>query len=788
MRINRISIKSFGRISNWNSGELDEGLNVIYGPNESGKSTITEFIRTTLFPSKSKYPAPSKTDSGTIELSMDNGERRTLIREQKKVNEKDKKRTISEEFNTLDSETYRSLFGLDLEQLNENKVISSDKIKGKFLTIPGGEKVPQISGDIEDRLNELLTQSRVTDTTIIGSKIIGIRETDGKIAEIQGKMDEYNSLAEHKFELEKKINEQNNLNDLMTNKRKRNSIIKSQKPNIDSYNELNEQLAELKSYESFDNNDKAKLDSLKEDIEKLKNELPLSEYSKKDLTQFTMRKDDINNAWGGRSLYISNLERQSELRKSIKDTESEIKDLENDTGWTLEKARNVKSGSYITKKAQSAMRTGKTGFSINNKKPFFIGAGILFIVAIVMLFFKPIIGGILIAFAVILAILPIIFREKKNEFIMNWGEWIVSEGYPKGTTPGDAIILAPKLEKLVIVGEKKDEYDSEFSKISAEIGLYERMTVPLIKSLKLDIEDIAASVEEAHNVLVEAEEEDKKMAEIKAKNDQLTSKKNEYNKLVKKYGSEEELIIAYENKKKCDELDNKISTLKNSIESTTGMDINNIIMLLNDESALSDSDTIEEDIGKFNEDLGTVKTKMDVLMNDNEIDELQIKKAELKAGLRESLREWATYSIAQTIVREACDHFYSDLQPTVIKATNRYLSLMTNDRYKLDNDPRNEKITVIDKNGNRSEVGQWSSGLTDQIYLSLKMALAQGMGTEKMPLILDDILVRFDDDRKEGACRAIYEYANNSQVIMFTFDKSVVNLLRLNGNFKEMTL
>lgn len=103
MRIKRITIDSFGGIRNWRSPDLDENLVVVYGPNESGKSTITEFVRGTLFPPKTvKYPVASKTDSGTVEVVMDSGDERILVREQKKVTEGSGKKTVAEEFPSLE--------------------------------------------------------------------------------------------------------------------------------------------------------------------------------------------------------------------------------------------------------------------------------------------------------------------------------------------------------------------------------------------------------------------------------------------------------------------------------------------------------------------------------------------------------------------------------------------------------------------------------------------------------------------------------------------------------------
>lgn len=48
MRIKKLSIKSFGKLEN-KELELEEGFNIIYGENESGKSTIQSFIKAMLY-------------------------------------------------------------------------------------------------------------------------------------------------------------------------------------------------------------------------------------------------------------------------------------------------------------------------------------------------------------------------------------------------------------------------------------------------------------------------------------------------------------------------------------------------------------------------------------------------------------------------------------------------------------------------------------------------------------------------------------------------------------------
>ena len=60
-----------------------------------------------------------------------------------------------------------------------------------------------------------------------------------------------------------------------------------------------------------------------------------------------------------------------------------------------------------------------------------------------------------------------------------------------------------------------------------------------------------------------------------------------------------------------------------------------------------------------------------------------------------------------------------------------------------------------------------SDGTADQLYLALRLAVAEEL-TPEAPLILDDALVRFDDTRLEAALRLLRKEAERRQVILFT--------------------
>ena len=63
---------------------------------------------------------------------------------------------------------------------------------------------------------------------------------------------------------------------------------------------------------------------------------------------------------------------------------------------------------------------------------------------------------------------------------------------------------------------------------------------------------------------------------------------------------------------------------------------------------------------------------------------------------------------------------------------------------------------------------QWrSDGTVDQLYLALRLAVAEEL-TPEAPLILDDALVRFDDNRLAAALEILKECGEKKQVLLFS--------------------
>ncbi|HET6498254.1 MAG TPA: hypothetical protein VFH17_04300 [Coriobacteriia bacterium] len=73
--------------------------------------------------------------------------------------------------------------------------------------------------------------------------------------------------------------------------------------------------------------------------------------------------------------------------------------------------------------------------------------------------------------------------------------------------------------------------------------------------------------------------------------------------------------------------------------------------------------------------------------------------------------------------------------------------------------------------GTRVPLAGLSRGTSEQLYLALRFGLVERFvetSGEPLPIVMDDILVNFDEDRAARAARSIGALAGTCQVIYFT--------------------
>ena len=169
--------------------------------------------------------------------------------------------------------------------------------------------------------------------------------------------------------------------------------------------------------------------------------------------------------------------------------------------------------------------------------------------------------------------------------------------------------------------------------------------------------------------------------------------------------------------------------------------------------------------------------------NYDQLSRLRFQKESTDEELRVAIQQWATLVITDYLINQAQAVYEKERQPLLAKQANKFLEVMTDNRYYLSITADNELI-LIDKEKRRKASNAWSSGLSDQVYLAMRFALASEFNkrNEPIPLILDDILVRFDPHRQLGTAKVMFQLSQHQQILLFTCHPEMENILERASN------
>ena len=116
-----------------------------------------------------------------------------------------------------------------------------------------------------------------------------------------------------------------------------------------------------------------------------------------------------------------------------------------------------------------------------------------------------------------------------------------------------------------------------------------------------------------------------------------------------------------------------------------------------------------------------------------------------------------------------------------MRGASRYAALLTNGRYVRVGAPAGRAAIELETaDGRFVDASYLSRGAAEQIYLAIRLALADAVETdEPMPMMLDDLFVNYDAARLEAAAGVLSEIVRQRQrqLILLTCHPHAADLL-----------
>ena len=294
MKINKIKINSYGKLKN-KEIDFNNNINIIYGKNESGKSTILNFITDSFYgTSKNKkgkeysnyekyLPWSGEEFSGKLEYELDNKNKYEIFREFKKKNPQifnENKEDISKNFNidkNKGNEFFYEQTNVDEELFLSTVVVNQEMVKlGRQEQNVLVQKIANLVGTGDDNVSFKIAIDRINRRQLeeIGterSREKPINIINRKIQELENKKQELEKYENIKYEIEEN---RNNLNEEIKNIEIEKELLMQIKLVIE--NEKIEK-EKIKIKENIKKENIEKIDNIEKEIQDIKNKNNLDE-------------------------------------------------------------------------------------------------------------------------------------------------------------------------------------------------------------------------------------------------------------------------------------------------------------------------------------------------------------------------------------------------------------------------------------------------------------------------------------------------------------------------------
>lgn len=225
------------------------------------------------------------------------------------------------------------------------------------------------------------------------------------------------------------------------------------------------------------------------------------------------------------------------------------------------------------------------------------------------------------------------------------------------------------------------------------------------------------------------------------------------------------------------------SQLDEFLQTLESADAEQLDVEIQETEVLCDED--RQALESISQQIGHLQAELQAMDRESNAADEQLKLEGLKETLMRQVDEYLAKSLAIGLLRSGMERFRERHQVPALRRASQIFQELTAGAFQEIRADVNEEGTphlVAVRQGDGIMMGTTglSQGTCDQMYLALRIALLEEHCSERspIPVILDDILIHFDDVRAAAALRVLANLTAKTQVILFTHHRHLVEIAR----------
>ena len=194
---------------------------------------------------------------------------------------------------------------------------------------------------------------------------------------------------------------------------------------------------------------------------------------------------------------------------------------------------------------------------------------------------------------------------------------------------------------------------------------------------------------------------------------------------------------------------------------------------------------IEHEQQQAFEQLGGHKREIEELENDVRSTKLRFERELVAEKIKRALEKWVAVQLADQAIDRIRSRFERTRQPVTLTDASQFLERLTRGKYRSIWAPLGKRHLCVDNDQNETFlVDQLSGGTREQLFLAIRLALVRDFARKgiELPMVLDDILVNFDQLRTEAAVETLIDFAKEGQqILLFTCHLHLAHMFECKG-------